>query len=95
MIKHLRVALKVRLDHVAPTAEAIASSIESKERLSPDLEARFEREGNPFIKKPLGKQTVSIKREPVLAMNRLNRKNKLSPKTIAELDRLRKEKMAG
>jgi hypothetical protein len=94
MIKYLRAALRSPLTKGDPTSEEVSLWRSTPHRLSDAAAAELKRRGNPFRKSGAPKQALAPAGELALAMNRSNPKNKLSAKTLAELERLRKEKLA-
>jgi hypothetical protein len=93
MSSHLKSALKSPALAEPPTDAEIARWLAASPALPADVTEEFARRGSPFSSSRTQIDSAPAENEVFAAMNRANPDDKLSPKTHAELARLRREKL--
>jgi hypothetical protein len=95
MLKHLKAALKDPSLDAVPTQEEAAMFFKKPAIIPDDVREEGIRRGNPFEKKKPGMPSIESRERQMVAMNRANSSDKMSEKTRNELERLRRQKLAG
>ena len=95
MLPYLKRALQSPTLAESPSDAEIAAWLSKSPALPQDVSAAFSEQGTSFLGLPPPPISAATERKLVAAMNRANPDDKLSRKTLAELDRLRRLKTGG